>query len=347
MTEPAGGTAPPTQRVPRFLGGGRIGLTDRPVPEPGAGQLLVRVRANAVCGSERGQLLHGSEVTPGHEAAGEVAAAGPDTRTAVGTPGVIYLMDYCGECRGCREGHTNQCLRKRGDVGFNRDGGYGAYALVHETQFFPVDPDIPLAEATLLLDIMGTGGHALSRARLLRPDLRSLAVLGAGPIGLGVLAMARLLLGEGTPILITDVVPYRLELAARLGGIPVQLRQTSLEGALREQGLTGADAAIDTSGRAAARREGLDALNQRGVLVCVGHGEGLSLEVSRDLIGPERAVLGSEYFRFDELPGNLERLRAHRSHLRQILTHRFPVGEIQRAFECFFQGDTGKVVVEQ
>lgn len=75
-------------------------------------------------------------------------------------------------------------------------GGYGMYELVHETIFFPVDADLPLTEATLLLDVMGTTGHALRRALLVRPDVESLLVMGAGPVGLGVVAMARLLLGR-------------------------------------------------------------------------------------------------------------------------------------------------------
>ena len=91
------------------------------------------------------------------------------------------------------------------------------------------------------------------------------------------------------------------------------------------------DAAIDTSGKEAARRSAIDALGKRGVLVCVGHGQGLTLNASPDLIAPERAVLGSEYFRYDELPVNLGRLRAHRDYLAAIITHRYPVGEIQTA----------------
>ena len=67
----------------------------------------------------------GTQVTPGHEAAGIVAAPGPGTDDSVGTLGAIFLMDYCGACRSCRLGYTNQCLNKRGDMGFNRDGGYG------------------------------------------------------------------------------------------------------------------------------------------------------------------------------------------------------------------------------
>ncbi|HYN87226.1 MAG TPA: alcohol dehydrogenase catalytic domain-containing protein, partial [Ardenticatenaceae bacterium] len=326
---------------------GRIEFVEKPMPEPGPGQLLVQVKANALCGSERGQFLNGSDVTPGHEAAGVVVAAGPATQTQPGTPGVIYLMDFCGACRSCRLGFTNQCLDKRADMGFNRDGGYGLFELVHETIFFPVDPDLPLAEATLLLDIMGTGGHAIERARLVHPDVHSILIAGAGPVGLGVLAMARIILGDAIPILISDVVPYRLALAERLGGTPIALTTGTLEAGARAVGLDSMDLAIDTSGKASARQASLRLLGKRGVLVCVGHGEELVVDVSRDLIAPERAVLGSEYFRFGELPINLERLRVHRSYLRQIITHRFPLADIRQAFELFFAGQAGKVVVEK
>ena len=299
----------PTMRVPRFLGQGKISFVEKSVPQPGAGQLLLQVKANALCGSERGQFLHGTEVTPGHEAVGIVAAAGPGTRTPVGTPGVVFLMDFCGQCRSCRLGLTNQCLAKRADMGFSHDGGYGVYELVHENIFFPIDRDLPLTEATILLDIMGTGGHAIERARLVHPDIQSVLVAGAGPIGLGVLAMAKIVLGEGMPVLISDVIPYRLQLAERLGGIPLAVGSQSLEEALRAQGRPRVDVVIDTTGKGAARQAALPSLDKRGVLVCVGHGEGLTLEVSRDMIAPERAILGSEYFRYNELERNLELIR--------------------------------------
>jgi threonine 3-dehydrogenase len=345
---PAGAVGARTQRVPMFLGGGRIGRQERPVPDPGAGELLLRVRANALCGTDRGQLQDGSAITPGHETAGEVVLAGPGTSTAVGTRGVVFLMDYCGACRSCRAGATNQCLAKRADMGFTHDGGLGQFELVHETNFFATGPGLEAAEATLLLDVMGTTSHALARASAVRTDIQSVLVAGAGPVGLGMLAMARLLLGPDVTIVVTDVQPYRLELAERLGAIPVDLRRRALADALRETGISsGADVAVDTAGREAARRALLDALSQRGVLVCVGHGEGLTMAISRDLIGPERTVMGSEYFRYDELPRNLELLRANRAYLGQIITHHLGIGELEEGYRLFLAGETGKVVIEQ
>src|SRR5690606_36547873 len=126
--------------------------------------------------------------------------------TKVGARGVVFLMGYCGQCRSCQRGYTNQCLNKQADYGFNHDGGYGPYMVVNEKVFFEVDNHLPLTEATMLLDIMGTGGHALKRAQKIHPDIQSVTIAGAGPIGLGVLAMAKLMLGEEVPVFISDFV---------------------------------------------------------------------------------------------------------------------------------------------
>jgi threonine 3-dehydrogenase len=340
-------SVPESMRIPRFVGDRKITFGQKPVVRPEPGQLLLKVGANALCGSERPQFVDGTATTPGHEAAGTVVAAGANTHTRVGTRGVVFLMDFCGACRSCKLGLTNQCLAKRGDMGFNKDGGYGGYELIHESIFFPVEADISATDATLLLDIMGTNGHALERCMMVRPDIESVLVMGAGPIGLGLLAMAKIMLGKQVPVAVADFVPYRLKLVEQLGGLPVYLADGTLEAGLRRHNLYPVDVAVDTSGKQAARESAIHSLGQRGALICVGHGEGVAVKVSPDIIAPERSIVGSEYFRFNELPRNLARLREHRDYLNQIITHRMGVDEIQHAFEMFFQGDTGKVVIEQ
>ena len=96
-----------------------------------------------------------------------------------------------------------------------------------------------------------------------------------------------------------------------------------------------------------ARREALCSLAKRGVLVCVGHGEDLLLNISPDLIATERAVIGSEYFCYNEFPKNMEYLRNNRDYLAQIITHRYNVSDIKQAFEIFTKQNTGKVILEQ
>lgn len=331
--------------APRFEGNGLIGWQQRAVPEPGPQQLLVKVGANSLCGSDRHQYLHGTEVVPGHEAAGIVEVAGPDARIAPGTRGVIFLMEFCGECRNCRMGFTNLCLAKRADMGFTHDGGYGEYMVVAESIFFPIDDDLSYADATLLLDVMGTGGHSVDRARLVQPVIESLLVCGAGPIGLGVIAMAKTILGPDVRVFATDLVGVRLDLAETLGAIPVNLAESDLREALLTVGQPLVDCAIDTSGKSSARRQALDVLAKPGALVCVGHGEDLSLNVSRDLIAPEHVVLGSEYFPFADLAINAARLRENPDYFRQIITHVLDIESLSRAYDQFFGGNTGKVIV--
>lgn len=341
-------TIPATMTVPHFLGGGKISTVEKPVPEPGPGQLLIQVHANALCGSERPQFRNGTDVTPGHEAAGRVVAVGAGTSTPVGTTGGIFLMDFCGECRNCRAGYTNQCLAKRGDMGFNRDGGYGAYELINENIFFPVDPDISATEATLLLDVMGTGGHSIKRAQRAHDDIRSILIPGAGPVGLGILAMAKLMLGPDVPVVISDIVPYRLALAEKLGGLPVLTTEKTLAEGLEHHGIDAPDVVIDAAGREDVRDECMALLAHRGVFVSVAHGGGLTIKnLYGDFVFREMTLIGSEYFAYNELEENYRLLRANRDYLGQIITHRMGVDEIQEAFELFFSGSTGKVVIEQ
>ncbi|QHW32912.1 alcohol dehydrogenase catalytic domain-containing protein [Paenibacillus rhizovicinus] len=332
-----------------FAGSGRVAFVTKDVPKPGPGQLLILTKANALCGSDKGFYLNGSgERTPGHEIAGIVADAGPDTKAKPGTHGVVFLMDFCGSCRSCKLGYTNQCFNKRADMGFSHDGGYGEYVLINENIFFAIDADLSFSDATLLLDIMGTGGHSIRRALLARPDIESVLIAGAGPIGLGILGMVKIMLGQDIPVYVTDMNEYRLALAAQLGGIPVHAGTEDLAARLAADGLTdGVDAAFDSSGQTAARQACVQRLGKRGVLVCVGHGGDVSLRVSEELIGPERTVLGSEYFTYRELEANAEYLRQHREYLSQIITHRFPASQLQEASDLFFGGQCGKVVVER
>jgi threonine dehydrogenase-like Zn-dependent dehydrogenase len=266
-----------------------------------------------------------------------VIAAGPGTTTPVGARGVVYLMVYCGQCRSCRFGATNVCLDKRGDMGFNRNGGLGPFEVVDEQVFFAIDDSIPYAEATALLDLMGTSSHALDRALSIRSDITDLYVAGAGPVGLGVLLMAKLRFGDDFPVYLNDISRWRLDFAESLGGSPVtDVTKLPL-----------VDAAVDASGRAEARQVAVRRLNRRGVLVCVGHGQGLELEVSPDLVSNEAAVIGSEYFPFADLTANHQLLKENLDRVSRVITHRFDLAETEAAFGTFFGGKSGKVVVTQ
>jgi threonine 3-dehydrogenase len=330
-------------RAARFVGGGRVEIVDQPVPEPGPGEVLVRVEACALCGTDRHALEHGAPVTPGHETAGRVAGTGPGVDAPrPGTRGVVYLVGFCGACAACRRGWTNICLERRWMYGFDAPGGFAEYQVVRADCFLPVDPQVPPGQAAALLDLLGTAGHALRRAG--PPTPRRVLVLGCGPIGLGALAMAAAL---GVPERYgVDLAGYRLELAGRLGAVPVDAAGDPVA-KLRAAAPDGFDVVVEAAGRTATQRQALELAGPGGRVLVVAHNpEPLALRTSADLIQREVALVGSEYFPVAELAANQALLLDGRVDPGPLLTHRFPLEELGAACDAFWSGHTGKVLVE-
>jgi threonine 3-dehydrogenase len=330
-------------RAARFLGSGRIEVAERPVPRPGRGEVLVRVHSCALCGTDRHGYLNGAPVTPGHETSGVVVGIGAGApEELLGARGVVYLVDFCGVCVVCRRGAVNMCRNKRRMYGFTADGGYADYVAVGAACFLPVDEDIPLDEATMLLDALGTTGHALRRAG---GAPRHIAIIGAGPIGLGAVVVAKA--HGAAEIVVIDVSAYRLGLARRLGASAVDARAgdpvaTALE--LRPEGF---DVVIEAAGLTLTQRQAVALATPGGTVVFVAHNaEPLEVETLIDLIQQEKTLMGSEYFPLSELPQTLALLRRAGIDAGTLITHRFPLDEIAGAFGQFMSGESGKVLVQ-
>jgi threonine 3-dehydrogenase len=331
-------------RAARFAGGGRVEILDLPVPEPGPGEVLVRVEMCALCGTDRDLLERGAPVTPGHETAGEVVETGPGVDApGPGTRGVVYLVGFCGACSACRRGWTNICLDRRRMYGFDAPGGFAEYQVVRADCFLPVDPLVPHVQAAALLDLLGTAGHALRRAG--PPTPQRVLVLGCGPIGLGTLAMAGAL---GVPERFgTDLAGHRLELVERLGAVPVDAAATDPVASLRAAAPDGFDVVVEAAGRTETQRQALELAGPGGRVLIVAHNPlPLELRTSADLIRREVALVGSEYFPIAELAANQALLLEGLVDPGPLLTHRFPLEELQAACDAFWSGHTGKVMVE-
>jgi threonine dehydrogenase-like Zn-dependent dehydrogenase len=337
---------PNQMRAARFLGQGRIVLEEKPLPRPGRGEVVVKVHGCAICGSDRGAWDRGSAVTPGHEGSGTVVACGTNTTLPIGTRVALYLVAYCGTCRMCRRGETGACLHKERMIGFTHDGAYADYAVVPERCALPIDPAMDLDLANMLLDVLGTTLHALRRARLDMSDPSRLAacVMGAGPIGLGsILALQALGI---TRVAAVDLVPYRLDLAAAFGAQAVNASASDPVAAVRGLFDEGPDVVVEATGNPTAQRQAIDLVAADGRVMIVGHSnQVLELRTSPALIGQEKALIGSEYFGVSEFVENLELVRSGRVEPLKVITHRFPLDRIDEAFETFWAGATGKVMV--
>jgi threonine dehydrogenase-like Zn-dependent dehydrogenase len=330
-------------RAARFVGNERIEIVEKPVPTPVAGDVQLRVHSCALCGTDRHAYRAGSTVTPGHEIAGVVTATGPEADPSLlARPGVVYLVDYCGRCPACTGGRMNMCSDKRRMFGLDADGGFADYVTVRSECFLPVDGNFGLDAATMLLDLLGTSGHAFRRAGV---TPRHVAVMGCGPIGMGAIAVARALGAE--EIVAVEVSDYRLELARRLGAVPIDARGADAVVAARQLRPEGFDVVIEAAGLTETQDQAVRVAGAGGSVVFVAHNpEPLEVHVSRDLIQHERSVLGSEYFPLKEFPYAVSLLEAGHVDPDVMITHRVPLEDIQTAFEEFTHGRTGKVLVQ-
>jgi threonine 3-dehydrogenase len=326
----------------RFGGDGRVDIVEVPVPTPAADEVLVKVDSCAICGTDRGSYLTGSDVIPGHEISGTVVDVGDAVDDiAVGAGGVVYLVNYCGSCSCCRSGSTNMCLKKKAMYGFTANGGYAQYTAVRSSCFLPVTRDLPLDKATALLDLLGTPGHAYRRAG--RP-LRRVAIIGCGPIGVGAIAIAA---AEGADIICAiDISDYRLKLAERLGAATVDARQGDPVRNCLDQSAGGFDVVIEAAGNTTTQQQAISLASPGGAVVFVAHNQQpLPIDTLRELIQFEKTLLGSEYFPIGEFGDNYALLESGTIPIDELITHRFSLDRIADAFELFMSGRSGKILV--
>ena len=332
-----------SMRRAMFPGRGAIRVEDAPVPHPGSGELLVRVEACAICGSDRQVLEPGSAATPGHEAAGTVVMRGDGATIAEGTRGAVFLVAYCDRCSRCRSNSRGACLSTDAMLGFTRDGGFAEYEVVPERCFLPVHPSLSAEDAVMLLDMTGTPMHALRRVGLFERPAAIAAVVGAGPVGLASV-MALRAVGVARVVAL-DLIPFRLEFARRLGAEPFAA-DTDAVTHLRAEFSEAFPVVIEASGNPGGQRLALDLVGPGGTLVVVGHSPApLQVHSGRDLIQEEKTIMGSEYFDPGEFERNQQMVLDGRHSPSQLITHRVALDEIAEGYRLFWGGQTGKVLV--
>lgn len=255
-----------------FLEKERVAIQDWPRPEPGPGEVLVRVRYAGICGTD---LLvysgrHPRVVPPrvlGHEVFGTVVEARPpsDARWKPGARVAIYPLISCGRCVPCREGHAHVC-EKLGLLGIDADGGFAEYVKAQPDQLFAV-PDSVSDEAAALIEPLSVAVHVVRRSGF-RPGDTAL-VLGGGPIGN---LLAQVLRASGARIaIVSEVKPRRREFVEKLGLATLNPARGNLKDQLRA--LTGepfVDRVFEASGAPAAYRDAVEAVKVRGEITFAG-----------------------------------------------------------------------------
>lgn len=326
----------------RFLGQGRVALEEMPVPEPQGEQVLVRVRAAAICGTDRENLEGpGQETVPGHESAGEVAAVGRTSRWKPGDRVAINCHITCGACEHCLRGDLFFCP-ELAIVGFDIHGGFAEYALVPGACCMPLPDDLSYEVGALLVDMLGTAYRGVKRAGLLPGD--RVAVWGAGPIGLSALLVASRL---GAEVAMVDPNGYRRGMAQALGAaLALDPGTQDVESTLWDwTGGRGVDAAFACVGSEQAAAQALRAVRSRGKMAFLGVGYRFVVNPWEDLIRRELTLYGSRSFVLSEWDEMVSLVRRGLP-VESIVTHRFPLQEAEAAFALFRTGQCGKVLLQ-
>jgi len=266
---------------------GQLSLVQKPVPAPKASEVLVRIDAVAICGTDHDVIAHGppamiegglpfnKNFTPGHEYMGTVAALGPGVdEYRVGERVAVEIHAGCGQCKRCRSGMYTSCLnygKNYGAVnkghranGFTTDGGFCEYQVNSVNTLVRVPDDMSDAEATLIVTA-GTSMYGLTELGGLVAG-ESVAVIGPGAIGLLAVAVAKALGAD--PVMLVGTRDSRLEIGRRLGADVVVNSRTEDPVAVAK-GLTGGlgvDYVVECAGAETALNQAVHMLSRGGKL---------------------------------------------------------------------------------
>jgi threonine dehydrogenase-like Zn-dependent dehydrogenase len=290
----------------------RLELRDAPTPVPQAAEVVVKVEASGVCGSD----LHGylgkslnrkPPLVMGHEFAGVVASVGEAVRgLAAGTAVTVYPLIPCGQCPACRRGETSQCPSRQ-LIGIHRPGGFAEYVAVPRASVVPLPAGMSVFTASLaeplanVVHIFNRNVHGLPRR---------IAVFGAGTLGVLALHVAHLF--SPSVLASVDIVPARLALAERVGATAALNARTE-DAVARIRDLTGGegvDLAIEAAGSSVTRQAAVASVRTGGTVVLLGLGEEMTPLNAVDVVNREVTLRGSYAYTYDDFVRAVELLGA-------------------------------------
>ena len=321
-----------------------------PVPEPGPSDVLIKVRKSAICGTDV-HIWKWDEFSArnvpvpmvvGHEFVGEIVDTGPAAvKYKIGqrVSGEGHIV--CGACRNCRAGRGHLCRNTKG-VGVHRPGSFAEYIAIPEANVVPVPEDIP-DEVAAIFDPFGNAVHTALSFDLVGEDV---LVTGAGPIGImGALVAQKV---GARKVVITDINPYRLDLARRMGvQHVVDVSKQQLSDVMDTIGMTeGFDVGLEMSGASAAMQQMISRMNTGGKLALLGIAP-TEFPVDWNTVIFKmlniKGIYGREMF---ETWYKMIALVQSGLDVSGLITHRISIDDYEEGFAVMISGNSGKVVMD-
>ncbi|MBI2299027.1 MAG: alcohol dehydrogenase catalytic domain-containing protein [Armatimonadetes bacterium] len=333
-----------------FRGDRRCELIERDAPEPGFGEVRVRIRASGVCGSDlsvyRAPFIN--DEIKGHEPSGEVEKVGPGVRhLAVGDRVGIHHHIGCGVCLWCVRGETVACAEDR-CIGMAVPGSFGEYVVAPERNCVKLPERVSFVDGAFMACVGTTAFAALRRLGAMPHE--TLAVFGLGPVGLSCVILGKAL---GLRVIGMDVASHRLELALRCGAREAVDGREDVVAALQRFGdpgrndhLRGVDYLIETSGSAPARRLMLPGIRRGGKIAILGVGSDEEVLNPSHIHGKAATIVGSVVFPIGWMWDLAKMLEVSGTSFEPAVTHRFTLDDGAEAIRVADAAEGGKVVIE-
>ena len=325
-------------------------LEERTARDPVGSEVLLRVRAAGVCGTDL-KLFRGKNprlklpLVLGHEFAGEVSAIGPDVRQRkVGDRAVVYMYMTCGQCEPCLTGRENLCLNRQGFFGFDRDGGFSDYVLVPEANLVPIPDSIPFEQAAILGDAVATSWHAVSTQAQLK-SAQTLMVVGLGGLGLHAVQCGR---ACGAEVIAIDSVQSKLDMAKENGATHTVNAGSGdfVQEARDLTGGKGADAVVIFRPHAEVIEPALKCVKTGGIVVMVAY-----IDIGKPFNPDQRFIQGME-IRLVGARGNTRQELAEvvrlvaRQQLHPLIAGTYHLEQVNEALTKLATGEvTGRIVL--
>ena len=321
---------------------GDIAVSERPRPSPGPGQVLVQIRRAGVCGTDL-HIFAGSHPfleyprVIGHELSGEVAETGPGCAIPIGQQ--VYVIPYlaCGACVACRRGKTN-CCQRIGVLGVHIDGGMADYVCVPEANVARGD-GVTLDQAAMV-EFLAIGAHAVRRANPLKGD--RILVVGAGPIGIGVMLFAGL---QGGSVTALDLRDDRLDFCRKRLGVDHAISAGRGAGEALSALTSGDffDIVIDATGNVQSMMAGLNYVAHGGTYVLVSVVRDTICFADPEFHKRETSLLGSRNATPEDFATVFNAMRAGLVPTEALVTHRVSLDEAPGAFPIWVKPETGVI----
>ncbi len=335
-------------------GNSTVVLKDVEIPEPGYGEVLIKMKSSTICGSDiraiyrehtgKGPEGYQDKIC-GHEPSGQIVKCGPGLRRfKQGDRVVVYHISGCGVCNDCRRGYMISCTSPfRRAYGWQRDGGMAEYLLAEEKDLVLLPDSLTYTDGAQIACGFGTVYEGLEKIGVCGND--AVLVVGLGPVGLATLMLARAM--GANKLIGVDTVQERLNIAKEKGLADVVMISdaNALEKIKELTGGMGVERAVDCSGNTYGRQLAVRATRKWGRIAFIGEGGSVELNPSPDLIHEQKTIYGSwvtNIWRMEEL---VERIVRWGIHPEDLVTNRFTLDRASEAYALMNEGKCGKVAI--